>query len=208
VISLRLLGLINWLKSLFENATKETMEFVLILVSAAFYALAHLLNGWLFHWFEISNHISWVYLPGFLRLFYVLVLGRVNGFIAIFSGGLILANFNPNVEPGIVMLANNACSALAPVLACIVFARWHGRTVRLSSLKDLLQFTVIYSILNTVLHHATWFILDTSQWHEPLQVASMALGDFFGALIGVGLMKAAIDRFGLPQARRKSPTQD
>jgi ABC-type anion transport system duplicated permease subunit len=182
------------------------MEFVLILFSAVFYALAHLFNSWLFHWIEISNHISWVYLPGFLRLFYVLVLGRVNGFIAIFLGGMLLAN--PNAEPGIVMLANNVCSALAPVLACIAFERWRGRTVSLSSLKDLLQFTVIYSILNTVLHHLTWFILDASQWHEPLQVATMVLGDLFGAVIGVGLMKAAIERFGLPQTQHKSPNQD
>lgn len=182
------------------------MEFVLILAAAACYALAHVLNGWLFHWIEVSNHISWVYLPGFLLLFYVLVLGRVNGFVAIFLGGMLLAN--PNDEPGIVMLANNVCSGLAPVLACIVFERWYGRKVGLSSLKELFQFTVIYALLNTVLHHVTWSILDTSQWHGPLQVAGMALGDFLGALIGVGLMKAAIDRFGLPQVQRKSPSQE
>jgi len=182
------------------------MEFVLILAAGAFYALAHVLNSWLFHWVEISNHITWVYLPGFLRLLYVLVLGRLNGFIAIFLGGLMLANVN--AESGMLVLANNVCSGIAPVLACVAFERLHGRMVGLSSLKDLLQFTVIYSVLNTVLHHLTWFILDASQWHEPLQVATMALGDFLGALIGVGLMKAAIDRFGLPRAKRKPPPQD
>jgi hypothetical protein len=36
----------------------------------------------------------------------------------------------------------------------------------------------------------------------------MATGDLFGCLIGVGLMKAAIDRFGLPSALSKSPQQD
>ncbi len=182
------------------------MEFVLILSAAALYAVTHRLNGWLFQWVEISNHISWVYMPAFLRLLYVLVLGRVNGFIAIFWGGLMLSS--AFAEPGIVMLANNVCAALAPVLACIAIARWHQRDVNLNSLGDLMQLTIVYCLFNALLHHLTWFIVDPLQWHDASQVAGMVMGDFFGCLIGVGLMKAAIDRFGLPQVRVKTPPRD
>lgn len=182
------------------------MEFVLILVAGAFFALVHIFNGWLFQWVEISNHISWVYLPAFLRLFYVLVLGRVNGFIAIFAGGLMLATqFS---EPGIVMLANNVCAGLAPVLASIAVQRWNQRAIGLDSIRDLLQFSVVYCALNALLHHVVWFIVDPSQWREPLQIAGMVMGDFFGCVIGVGLMKAAIDRFGLPTWRSNTKHLD
>jgi len=172
------------------------MEFVVIAAAAVVFALVHLFNGWIFQWVEISAHISWIYLPAFLRLFYVLVLGRVNGFIAIFVGGLLLATQFP--EPGIVMLANNVCAALVPVVACIAVERWHRRAIDLSSVRDLLQLSVLYSVLNALLHHTVWYILDTLQWHGRTELAGMVMGDFVGCLMGVGLMKAAVDRFGLP----------
>lgn len=179
------------------------MEITVLVAAAGIYALTHWANGWVFQSFEISPHISWVYMPAFLRLFYVLVLGRVNGFIALFFGGVLLSlSF---AERGIVMLSNNVCASLAPVLACIAFERWHGRAVSLSALRDLLQVTLVYCLLNALLHHLTWFIVDPLQWQEPLQVAGMVMGDFFGCLIGVGLMKAAIDRFGLPRAPGSFP---
>ena len=182
------------------------MEFVLILVAAAVFALVHILNGWMFQWVEISNHISWVYLPAFLRLFYVLVLGRVNAFIAIFTGGVLLATqFS---EPGIVMLGNNVSAGLAPVLASIAVERWNQRPIGLNSIRDLLQLSIVYCLLNALLHHVVWFIVDPSQWREPVQIAGMAMGDFFGCLIGVGLMKAAIDRFGLPTWRTPNQHSD
>ena len=181
------------------------MEFLLILVMAAFFALVHIFNGWLFQSFEMTPHVAWVYLPAFLRLFYVLVMGRLNGYIAIFLGGLLLASQYEGLN-GLSIL-NNACSASAPVLACVGFEQWQRRRVNLSSLRDLLQFTVMYCVLNALLHHVMWALFDPSQWRDPLQVASMVTGDFLGCLIGVGLMKAAIDRFGLPQGLAKPPPQ-
>ena len=175
------------------------MEFFVLVAAAGVFALTHLANGWVFQTFELSPHISWVYIPAFLRLLYVLVLGGVNGFIAIFLGGVLLSLSAS--EPAIVVLSNNVCSSLAPVLACLAFEHWRHRAVNLSSLQDLVQVTLVYCILNAVLHHLTWWIVDPSQWHAPLQVASMVMGDFFGCLIGVGLMKATIDRFGLPSGR-------
>ena len=182
------------------------MEFVLIIVMAAIYALVHIANGWVFHLFEISAHISWIYLPAFLRLFFILVLGRVNGFIAIFLGGFLLSN--QFVEPSFIWFFNSMCSASAPVLALFLFTRWHQRAIELTSLRDLLQLTVVYCLINALLHHFAWAILDPVQLQEPLQVAGMAVGDFLGCLIGVGLMKAAIERFGLPRGLAQPPSQD
>jgi len=179
------------------------LEFILILVCACVYAAVHMGNAWLFQWLEISSHISWVYLPAFLRLFYILVLGRLNGFLAIFVGGLILnSSFD---EPTFTAIFNNVCSGLSPILACVCFERWHRRRVQLSAWSDLLQLTVIYCLVNALVHHLSWAALDPSQFHERLQLAAMVVGDFLGCLVGVGLMKAAIDRFGLPQGGSHSP---
>ena len=173
---------------------------------AAFFAVVHVANGWLFQSLEITSHVSWVYLPAFLRLFYVLVMGRLNGFIAIFAGGLMLGVHNEGLT--VLSMINNACSAASPVLACVIFEFWHRRRVALSSLHDLLQFTLVYCLLNALLHHFVWSLFDNAQLREPLQAAIMVTGDLLGCLIGVGLMKAAIDRFGLPSALSKSPHQD
>jgi hypothetical protein len=182
------------------------MEFLMIFAAAALYAVVRMTNDWLFQSFEISAQINWIYLPAFLRVFYVLVLGRVNGFLAIFFGGLMLgqATFSTPIH----WLANNVGAALSPVLAFLIFEFWLRRPINLSSLRELLQVCLIYCLCNTLLHHLMWALLDTSQFHQPLQVLGMMMGDFLGCLIGVGVMKVAIDRFGLPKDRFGSSSQD
>ncbi len=178
----------------------------MIFVAAALYAVVRMTNDWLFQSLEISAQINWIYLPAFLRVFYVLLLGRVNGFLAIFFGGLMLgdATFSSQIN----WLANNVSAALSPVLAFLIFEFWLRRPVNLSSLRELVQVSLIYCLFNTVLHHLMWAVLDPSQFHQPLQVLGMMMGDFLGCLIGVGLLKVAIDRFGLPKDRFGSSSQD
>lgn len=182
------------------------MELILILVASAIYALLHMANVWVFQSFEISSHVNLIYLPAFLRVFYVLVLGRLNGFIAIFLGGLMLGN--ALYEPDFIWAANNACAALAPVCAYSLLTRWLRRPVDLTSLRELLQLTLLYGLFSTLLHHLFWTFFDPLQWHDPVQLMAMAAGDWVGCLIGVGLMKAAIDRFGLPEGKFNPPFKD
>ncbi len=182
------------------------MEYLLILAMAVIYALANLANSWLFQSFEISSQISWVYLPAFLCLLFVLVLGRVNGFLSILLGGFLLVSQTEGLN--ILTVLNSVLAALAPVLACVCFQRWHRRQIELSSLRDLLQLMVVYCMLNALLHHLIWALFAPSQWHQPLQILVMMTGDLLGCLIGVGLMKAAIDRFGLPQKGFRTPPQE
>ena len=53
------------------------MHIVLILALAVLYPATHILNGWLFEFATITESVSLIYLPAFLRLFHLLVLGPV-----------------------------------------------------------------------------------------------------------------------------------
>lgn len=172
------------------------MNILLILVFAAIYPLVHLGNGLFFHSFEISPHISLIYMPAFLRLFHVLVLGPFKGSLATVLGGLLLMNQVGEASHLVVM--NNLCSAAGPLIALALFKLHFKRAVHLSSLKDLFILTLLYCLANALVHHVMWSIFDPTQLKEPQQLWMMMTGDFLGCLIGVGLMKWVVDRFELP----------
>jgi len=66
------------------------MNWLLVIIFSVIYPLVHIANGWIFSFVEISPHISLIYLPAFLRLANVLILGRRHGSLATLLGGLLL----------------------------------------------------------------------------------------------------------------------
>ena len=166
------------------------MSAALVIVFAVIFPLAHILNGWMFQWVEITPHISLIYLPAFLRLVNVLVLGPWHGTLSTLLGGLLLMYYTGESPP--VALLNGLCSATGPLLALALF-RWHmGRAVVLTSLKDLTLLTLVYALSNALLHHVLWSLLDRALLQSPTQVLWMFVGDVVGALLGAYLMKWAI----------------
>ncbi|MFM7013028.1 MAG: hypothetical protein ACKO0Z_27475 [Betaproteobacteria bacterium] len=173
------------------------MSALLIIAFAILFPVVHIANGWLFKFAEITPHISLIYLPAFLRLSNVLILGPRNGTLATMLGGvLLMRTFDDNSVAG---LLNIGCSALGPIVALVVFKTYTHRNFELTSLKDLSVLTVIYAIANAVLHHLVWSVVDKSQLAEPIQVLWMVLGDIFGALIGAYAMKFSIKHYRLRQ---------
>lgn len=173
------------------------MSALLIIAFAILFPVVHIANGWLFKFAEITPHISLIYLPAFLRLSNVLILGPRNGTLATMLGGLLLMRtFNDNSVAGLLDIG---CSAFGPVVALFIFKTYTRRDVELTSLKDLAALTLIYAIANAVLHHLVWSVVDKSQLAEPVQVLWMVLGDIFGALIGAYAMKFSIRHFRLRQ---------
>jgi hypothetical protein len=167
------------------------MFFLLILALAVLYPAVHILNGWLFDFATINHHISLIYLPAFLRLFNLLVLGSIYGTFTTILGGLFLmSNFNESLA---LALFNIACSATSPLIALFGFKLYFKRRIELTSLRDLITLTLIYCICNSLIHHTAWlFLASTSEF--DLQAASwMFIGDFNGALLGAYLTKALID---------------
>jgi len=169
------------------------MNALLIIAFAVLFPIVHIANGWIFKFAEISPHISLIYLPAFLRLANVLILGPRNGTLAtVFGGMLLMRTFDDNSVAG---LLNIGCSAFGPVVALVIFKTYTRRNFELTSLKDLGALTVIYAIANAVLHHLVWSVVDKSQLSEPIQVLWMVLGDIFGALIGAYALKWTISKY-------------
>jgi fructose-specific phosphotransferase system IIC component len=167
------------------------MHLLLILALAVLYPAVHILNGWLFDFATINNHISLIYLPAFLRLFNVLVLGPLYGTVTTLISGLILmTQFN---EPWVNAIFNIFCSCGGPLIALLAFKAYFNRRVRLTSLQDLIILTLVYCLANSLAHQATWLLLDDSHIFDPQLAFSMFLGDLLGALLGAYLMKAVLD---------------
>ena len=167
------------------------MHILLILALAVLFPATHILSGWLFDFAAINDHISLIYMPAFLRLFNLLILGPLFGTLATILGGLLLTTqFN---EPLGIEFLNVVCSSAGPLMALIGFKIYWKRQVQLTSLQDLAALTLIYCVSNSVIHHVTWVLIGQSQAFELTEVFWMFLGDLNGALLGAYLMKAMLD---------------
>lgn len=174
-------------------------EIITFVLSAISYPLVHLFSGWLFRFAEITPHIGLIYLPAFIRLFNVLVLGPVKGTLATFAGGLLLMVMLGG-SGSLVDMLNIACSAGGPLVAVLVFQITRGRPAQLASLHEVAVVALIYCAANALLHHLMWSFFDPSQLASPLNLFWMALGDFNGALLGAYVLKWMAARLRIGQA--------
>ena len=167
------------------------MHLLLILALAVLYPAVHILNGWLFDFATINDHISLIYLPAFLRLFNLLVLGPIYGTLTTLLGGLfLLYKFD---EPLMLGLFNIMSSCAGPLFAMLSFRHYFKRRVQLTSLTDLSILTLVYCLANSLIHHITWLLLDGTKVFDVQHAMSMFVGDLLGALLGAYLMKAVLD---------------
>jgi hypothetical protein len=170
---------------------KKPFPLELFLLSAAagvFFCGLHLFNGWAFTSLEISPHISYLYLPNFLRLAYVLVLGMVWGTLGTAIGCVLLIFWSPDSTLW-VSLANATVSTAGAALAVFLMRFMQKRPLSLVLLSDLLSLALFYALLNALIHHAMWSVLDPAQLVYPHQLAFMMLGDLNGAVVGSLLLR-------------------
>ncbi len=174
---------------------------VLVFIAGAMYCAAHLLNGWVFHFFEISDHINFIYLPSFIRLINVLVLGLLWGTLGTASGGLMLLIWSS--ENLFIALCNIAVSASSAAIALIAMRILQQRNLSLTRLSDLLLLALLYAFLNALLHHLLWSLLDPSQLIEPNQLIYMIVGDINGAVLGAVALRCLAKKTQIVQLIRK-----
>lgn len=154
----------------------------LVLAAGALFCLVHILNGWLLKSIELTSHISFLYLPSFLRLMNVLVLGMVWGTAGTAVGGAFL--FFWTDDSVTLSILNTTVSAGSAALAVWCMQIFQQRKLSLTRLSDLLQLALLNALLNSLFHHLVWEQLDPSQLVTPNQMAYMMIGDINGAIVG------------------------
>jgi hypothetical protein len=168
---------------------------ILTILAALGYASVHVFNSWAFQAFELTSHVNWIYLPAFLRLANVIVLGSAFGSLATGLGVCTLYFIYSGTAS--VLIMNCLASVMSPLLAFFIFRIFAGRDVLISSLRDLLILNLIYAGMNSITHHLAWVIVDPEQLMSFDQVPVMFLGDFFGACLGAYLFTLIADKLGL-----------
>jgi hypothetical protein len=99
-----------------HKETKFPFEVLgLAIAAGGLFCAMHLLNGWLFAALEISPHISFLYLPSFLRLVNVLVLGMVWGTLGTAIGCALLIAWSP--DNLLLSMANATIAASSAAMA-------------------------------------------------------------------------------------------
>lgn len=183
-----------------NTSAHRDMLMITLLMGGAFCAM-HLFNSWALRSIEFSEHISLIYLPGFLRLVHVLVLGMFWGTAATAVGGLLLLFWSN--DPLLVSLANIGVSASVAMVSVLLMQLLRDRRLALTRLDDLVQLALLYAVLNAALHHLVWSWLDPSQLVQPIQLFYMALGDVNGAIVGALVLRWVAQRTGLKRLLRE-----
>lgn len=179
--------------------------FLLVMASGFLFFAVHLLNDWLFNAVEVTDHISLLYLPAFLRLMNVLVLGMLWGTLGTAMGGALL--FFWMQDSLLMSVLNTSVSAGGAALSVWLMQILQGRPLSLSRLPDLLKLSLLYALLNALLHHLIWSYLDPAQLVSPYQLVYMVIGDINGAVLGaLGLRWLARNTRLIDLARQQANT--
>jgi hypothetical protein len=188
-----------------SNPSKDFSILIWVVLAGCLYCAMHITNGWLFCQLELTEHISFIYLPSFLRLANVLVLGLVWGTAGTALGGALLFFW---MSDGLwLSVCNTAISAGSAAMAVVLMRVMQKRSLALTRLSDLLQLALFYSLLNALTHHLLWSLLDTSQLVNPHQLIYMVIGDVNGAVIGALVLRWLAHHTRLVQlARQKAST--
>ena len=169
-----------------------------MLVGSLVYMSAHLANLWVFEFWEVTPNISWVYLPSFLRLANLLILGPLWGTSATALGCaelILLSNEGFNVLAWINVLAS--CSSA--VAAYGLLRLMTHRPVALTQLKELLLLAGIYTLINPSLHFILWHLMQVYSETSVQDFVAMAVGDLAGAVLGSVLFVWVVRQTGLAQ---------
>jgi hypothetical protein len=176
---------------------------VLMLIGSLVYMSTHLANLWVFEFWEVTPNISWVYLPSFLRLANLLILGPIWGTFATALGGAELIFLSEQGFNGLAWL-NVLASCSSAVAAYGLLRLITHRPVALTQLKELLLLAGVYTLINPSLHFILWHLVQAYTDTSLKDFVAMAVGDLAGAVLGSMLFVWVVRHTGVAQwvARR------
>lgn len=171
---------------------------VLMLVGSLVYMSAHLANLWVYEFWEVTPNISWVYLPSFLRLANLLILGPLWGTCATALGGAELIFLSGQGFNGLAWL-NVLASCSSAVAAYGLLHVVTQRPVALTQLKELLMLAGVYTLINPSLHFILWHAVQAYTDTSLQDFVAMAVGDLAGAVLGSMLFVWVVRHTGVAQ---------
>jgi len=101
-----------------------------------------------------------------------------------------------------IALANLVASASVAAVSVLALQMLLKRRLSITRLLDLLQLSVLYALLNALIHHMVWSAVDPAQLLYPMQVVQMVLGDIHGVVIGALLLRWVASKTQLTQRLR------
>ena len=169
-----------------------------MLIGSLVYMSVHLANLWVFEFWEVTPNISWVYLPSFLRLANLLILGPFWGTCATALGGAELIFLSNQIFNGLAWL-NVLASCSSAVAAYGLLHLMTQRPVALTQFKELLMLAGVYTLINPSLHFILWHVIQAYTETSLQDFVAMAVGDFAGAVLGSMLFVWVVRHTGVAQ---------
>ena len=163
------------------------------LFSGLAYAILFYLNAWLTQHLEDVAGVNWIYLPAGLRLFLTLIFG-LSGALGITLASFAISFFSFYEGQWLTCAGIAIASGFAPLLARFVVVRGLDLNADLSGLNysKLVQCILVYAALSSALHQY-WFALRNLSSAGADHWLVMFIGDVFGSILLIALIKAARD---------------
>jgi hypothetical protein len=164
----------------------------IILLSASTFALFFIFNDLLFRSFELSQHVSLLFIPSGVRIFFALVFD-VPGVIGICLGSLLIALFYLK-DIGLDLALSSSLVAAGAAWG----ARWLSvkllkldPDLRYITLFQIVQLCLIFAAVSATSHQALYYLNGMT---EDFAAASMYMfaGDVSGALVCLVVARASV----------------
>jgi hypothetical protein len=160
----------------------------------------YIVNDWLFDDVAISQYASWIFLPAALRMLAVLLCGWV-GVFGLFIGSLITGYYTHAFSDPSMVIVLAGLSALSPMVAYLVCARWFGLRSDLQGLSasQLVFLSVVVALAGSVFHNLHFTAIGAVDAFSDTFV-TMFVGDLIGTFFMLYAAKLLMGFFVPPKS--------
>jgi len=165
------------------------MDLKIIFTSTLFFCVIFIFNDFIFDKFHVDQYVSLVFLPSGARVFISMVF-ESSGAIGLALGSLLVSIFYIREPSTAVIIGNAVASGVGAFVARELCVRLLDLEVYLHqiTLKQIMYASIIYSVINTVLHQSIFNFLQPSD-DFFLKSGQMLIGDLSGAFIFLMLIR-------------------
>jgi hypothetical protein len=185
---------------------REALETsVLIFISALLFSAVFQVNEWAFASIEYRHGVNWIFLPAGFRVILVLIMG-IPGSTGIMLGAWFIDRIAFETGQQVITLFNGVASGFTPWVIMKIFKNRDRFSPLLQHLTvaELINFTLIYSTGNALVHQLGWWLLDHANVNPLIDIWPMFIGDTVGALIMLCAFKGLLSMHKAAKHPQKS----